>query len=628
MCGVGPVEAAAATARALAEERPTAVLHVGIAGARGLDPPQLVVGSEAFYDDLAVQLAPRRASRTPGCSQAAAGPPGGSRAADRHERPVGGTHGLDVEAMEGFAVLRACELAGVPAVEVRAISNEIEEADRARWRFDEALAALAEALPRLVAVAVRRVSSRAAAAAAAARADGRPARRRVAAPVRQRSFRRALPLGCRWRSTDQLRSTSTLGQAVVLARALAVWLRPSRLRAAIAATSARAGRDWARALVAGTLVFAAGGRLLPWFVLASVAWLALVGLVVPVRARRPRHRRRVRRALELGRADYVHAVGSLATLVILFWLDASRSRSCSASQADNTCGPLFLADLVVAPLLFLGAALLYFDQAARGRLALPTTSEEEEAAMPTYLMLSTLTEKGVQTLKSNPARLREVNRDVEELGARVLHQWASLGEYDFVNIVEAPDDATIARVSIELGARGSAKLETLPLLDVETLLGSLEYGSPVARGRRQRALRQARAAARRCCTRAARRRSACRDGRARRAAGSGRGPARARTGRRRRSRSRRLAPVVEVEQPLHAAEARRLEFRQRGGNGSASASRDRVDGASQVSRSPCGSSTGRVSSSTHASSIHAFGNALGDAAVELRVGVEVDPSPR
>ena len=94
--------------------------------------------------------------------------------------------------------------------------------------------------------------------------------------------------------------------------------------------------------------------------------------------------------------------------------------------------------------------------------------------MPTYLMLTTLTEKGVQTLKSNPSRLREVNRDVEELGAQVLHQWASLGEYDFVNIVEAPDDLTIARVSVALGARGSAKIESLPLVDVDDLLASLE----------------------------------------------------------------------------------------------------------------------------------------------------------
>ena len=94
--------------------------------------------------------------------------------------------------------------------------------------------------------------------------------------------------------------------------------------------------------------------------------------------------------------------------------------------------------------------------------------------MPTYLMLTTLTEKGVQTLNSNPARLREVNRDVEELGARVLHQWASLGAYDFVNVVEAPDDLTIAKLSVKLGARGSSKLETLPLVPVDALLASLE----------------------------------------------------------------------------------------------------------------------------------------------------------
>ena len=94
--------------------------------------------------------------------------------------------------------------------------------------------------------------------------------------------------------------------------------------------------------------------------------------------------------------------------------------------------------------------------------------------MPTYLMLTTLTEKGVQTLKANPARLREVNRDVEELGARVLHQWASLGTYDFVNIDEAPDDLTIARVSVALGARGSAKLESLPLVPIDELLSALE----------------------------------------------------------------------------------------------------------------------------------------------------------
>ena len=93
--------------------------------------------------------------------------------------------------------------------------------------------------------------------------------------------------------------------------------------------------------------------------------------------------------------------------------------------------------------------------------------------MPTYLMLSTLTPQGVQTLKANPSRLREVNRDVEELGARVLHQWATLGEYDFVNIVEAPDAATIARVSVSLGARGSTKIRTLTALSIDEFLQAL-----------------------------------------------------------------------------------------------------------------------------------------------------------
>jgi uncharacterized protein with GYD domain len=94
--------------------------------------------------------------------------------------------------------------------------------------------------------------------------------------------------------------------------------------------------------------------------------------------------------------------------------------------------------------------------------------------MPTYILLTTLTAQGVQTLKSNPDRLREVNRDVEELGAKVLHQWATLGEFDFVNIVKAPDEKVIAKVSVALGARGSAKLRTMPALEIEDFLRTLE----------------------------------------------------------------------------------------------------------------------------------------------------------
>jgi uncharacterized protein with GYD domain len=94
--------------------------------------------------------------------------------------------------------------------------------------------------------------------------------------------------------------------------------------------------------------------------------------------------------------------------------------------------------------------------------------------MALFILLSTLSQQGVQTLKSNPERLRQVNQDVEELGCKVLHQWATLGEFDFVNVVEAPDIATVAKVSVALGARGSTKIATLPALEIEEFLRTLE----------------------------------------------------------------------------------------------------------------------------------------------------------
>lgn len=93
--------------------------------------------------------------------------------------------------------------------------------------------------------------------------------------------------------------------------------------------------------------------------------------------------------------------------------------------------------------------------------------------MPTYLMLSTLSEQGLQTLRANPDRVREVNKDVEEMGARVLHQWFLLGPHDFVNVVEAPDAAAIAKVSVALGARGSVHTESYEMLEVDDLLSLL-----------------------------------------------------------------------------------------------------------------------------------------------------------
>ena len=93
--------------------------------------------------------------------------------------------------------------------------------------------------------------------------------------------------------------------------------------------------------------------------------------------------------------------------------------------------------------------------------------------MPTYIMLSTLSAEGVQTVKNNPQRIREVNKELEQLGATVKAQWATLGRYDFVNVVEAPDSITIARVSAVLGARGSTKIECYEALDVDAFLTAL-----------------------------------------------------------------------------------------------------------------------------------------------------------
>jgi uncharacterized protein with GYD domain len=93
--------------------------------------------------------------------------------------------------------------------------------------------------------------------------------------------------------------------------------------------------------------------------------------------------------------------------------------------------------------------------------------------MPTYIMLSKLSEQGLQTLRANPERLREVNKDVEELGARVLHQWFVLGPYDFVNIVDAPDAKTVARVSVAISARGSTSLESYEAIEVGDMVDLL-----------------------------------------------------------------------------------------------------------------------------------------------------------
>ena len=93
--------------------------------------------------------------------------------------------------------------------------------------------------------------------------------------------------------------------------------------------------------------------------------------------------------------------------------------------------------------------------------------------MATYIMLTRLTSDGVKTLKDNPGRVHEVNKEVEQLGVQVINQWATLGEYDFVTVVEAPDEQTMAKLSIEMGSRGSVMNETLTAIDAEAFTKSL-----------------------------------------------------------------------------------------------------------------------------------------------------------
>ncbi|HYZ70916.1 MAG TPA: GYD domain-containing protein [Thermoleophilaceae bacterium] len=93
--------------------------------------------------------------------------------------------------------------------------------------------------------------------------------------------------------------------------------------------------------------------------------------------------------------------------------------------------------------------------------------------MPTFIMLSRLSPEGVQTIKNNPQRIKEVNREIEQLGAEVKAQWATLGQFDFVNVIDAPDEQTMARISLELGSRGTAKYESLPAIPVDDFISSL-----------------------------------------------------------------------------------------------------------------------------------------------------------
>ena len=93
--------------------------------------------------------------------------------------------------------------------------------------------------------------------------------------------------------------------------------------------------------------------------------------------------------------------------------------------------------------------------------------------MPTYILLSNLTDEGLETVQTRPDRIKQVNQEIESIGARVVEQWATLGPYDFVNIVEAPDNETIAKVSVMLGSRGTVKFLTMPAIPIDEFIAGL-----------------------------------------------------------------------------------------------------------------------------------------------------------
>jgi len=152
------VEAAAATARELMSNPPSAVVHVGLAGGHGITPGGLVIGRESLYVDLAAEIpvVDRVEPDSDLLEKVRAAAPDALVLPIGTSAAVGGVVGdLRVEAMEGFGVLRACSLAGVPAVELRAISNELAENDRSRWRIGRALEALSAVLPEVLEAAAK-----------------------------------------------------------------------------------------------------------------------------------------------------------------------------------------------------------------------------------------------------------------------------------------------------------------------------------------------------------------------------------------------------------------------------------------------------------------------------------------
>jgi hypothetical protein len=183
-----------------------------------------------------------------------------------------------------------------------------------------------------------------------------------------RRFWLALPLGLVIAAADQVAFERSIEERVLVLLAFSPLITLAYVAASVLASGAPA--RWLVPLGVGTAIFLPAALTLPWFSIAAVAWLGLVGLAVPAAViERLGPLDAVRRGYRLGRADYVHAVGGIAALVLVYSLTGPLLALLLRSQADNTARlAIFLADVVVSPILFLGSALLYYDQAARSRI--------------------------------------------------------------------------------------------------------------------------------------------------------------------------------------------------------------------------------------------------------------------
>ena len=202
----------------------------------------------------------------------------------------------------------------------------------------------------------------------------------------QRNFFRALVLGLPVAVVDELMlgaDLSPVGRSAVLLAASPAFSLAYAGACAIRQAERPSLKVWLSAVVLGVLTFLPAALLSSWFALLAVLWLGLAGHAVPVvMAERLPPVAALRRTFELGRADYVHAAGSFATLAILFALTRLALGLLLSSQADATVRvAIFLADLALSPLLFLGAAIVYVDLVARVGLTREDRRRLRQAAL-------------------------------------------------------------------------------------------------------------------------------------------------------------------------------------------------------------------------------------------------------